>query len=163
LPGGVSSLAQTEDGKLWVGTEFGLFHFDGISSTAWEPTVGVQKIRELITALEPTRGGGLWIGTWTDCVLFRWRKAAKLPNRRWRQTPSCKRNPCGQKRAASGLVPWDSIPAVLPHWHKPATVLQGFDGGGVHSLFEDHAKNIWIGCTNGLYRWDGTGYVMAFE
>ncbi len=30
LPGIVDAVTQTVDGKLWVGTEFGLFGFDGV-------------------------------------------------------------------------------------------------------------------------------------
>jgi hypothetical protein len=30
LPGGVSSIAQTKDGYLWIGTANGLYRFDGV-------------------------------------------------------------------------------------------------------------------------------------
>src|SRR6185369_884464 len=33
----IRSLAQTPDGYLWLGTEFGLLRFDGVRAIPWEP------------------------------------------------------------------------------------------------------------------------------
>ena len=38
--GAVNAIAQTPDGYLWVGTEFGLLRFDGVRLTPWEPPGG---------------------------------------------------------------------------------------------------------------------------
>ena len=35
--GSIYSIAQTPDGYLMLGTEFGIVRFDGIRKTAWEP------------------------------------------------------------------------------------------------------------------------------
>src|ERR1700716_3340055 len=35
--GRVTSIAQTPDGYLWLGTEFGLLRFDGVRSVPWHP------------------------------------------------------------------------------------------------------------------------------
>src|SRR6185436_5717663 len=35
--GVVSAFAQTPDGYLWMGTQFGLFRFDGVRNVAWQP------------------------------------------------------------------------------------------------------------------------------
>jgi ligand-binding sensor domain-containing protein len=35
------------------------------------------------------------------------------------------------------------------------TAAEGFTGGGVYSIGEDRAGNLWNGCVNGLYPWDG--------
>src|ERR1700685_1168166 len=40
--GTITSIAQTPDGYLWLGTEFGLLQFDGVRPTPWEPPKGEQ-------------------------------------------------------------------------------------------------------------------------
>jgi ligand-binding sensor domain-containing protein len=38
FPGGIIfAIAQTHDGYLWLGTEFGLLRFDGVRSIPWQP------------------------------------------------------------------------------------------------------------------------------
>src|SRR5258708_26846173 len=34
--GEIASIAQTPDGYLWLGTEFGLFRFDGVRVKPWQ-------------------------------------------------------------------------------------------------------------------------------
>jgi len=36
--GTISSIAQTPDGYLWLGTEFGLLRFDGVRNVPWQPS-----------------------------------------------------------------------------------------------------------------------------
>jgi len=36
----IYTIAQTPDGYLWLGTEFGLFRFDGVQSVPWQPPAG---------------------------------------------------------------------------------------------------------------------------
>jgi ligand-binding sensor domain-containing protein len=35
--GTINTIAQTADGYLWLGTEFGLLRFDGVRAVPWEP------------------------------------------------------------------------------------------------------------------------------
>ena len=35
--GDIHSIAQTPDGYLWLGTEFGLLRFDGVKNVPWQP------------------------------------------------------------------------------------------------------------------------------
>ncbi len=38
--GAIRSIAQTPDGYLWLGTEFGLLRFDGVRNVPWQPLPG---------------------------------------------------------------------------------------------------------------------------
>ena len=64
FPGGIIfAIAQTHDGYLWLGTEFGLLRFDGVRSIPWQPPAGQHLPSSQIRALLFARDGSLWIGT----------------------------------------------------------------------------------------------------
>ena len=45
--GAIFAMAQTPDGYLWLGSEFGLFRFDGVQAVPWQPPPGQQLPRSL--------------------------------------------------------------------------------------------------------------------
>jgi signal transduction histidine kinase/ligand-binding sensor domain-containing protein len=59
----ISSLAQTSDGYLWVGTRHGLWRFDGFRLSAWASYGGQPSIDGVVYSVAPSGSGGLWIGT----------------------------------------------------------------------------------------------------
>ncbi len=67
----VGVIAQTADGYLWLGTEFGLARFDGVRSVPWQPPPGQSLPGNHIRSLLAARDGTLWIGTLEG--LTRWR------------------------------------------------------------------------------------------
>jgi ligand-binding sensor domain-containing protein len=60
-PGSVRALAQTTDGYLWLGTVSGLYRFDGVRFTRFEPAAGEELAGASIASLCATRDGSLWI------------------------------------------------------------------------------------------------------
>ena len=59
----IRAIAQTPDGYLWLGTEFGLRRFDGVRAVPWEPPAGQHLPSSDIRSLRGARDGRLWIGT----------------------------------------------------------------------------------------------------
>ena len=61
--GMIQSIAQTADGYIWLGTEFGLLRFDGVRAVPWKPPAGQRLPSSDIRSLQGSRDGRLWIGT----------------------------------------------------------------------------------------------------
>src|SRR5215468_8678429 len=59
----IFTIAQTPDGYLWLGTEFGLLRFDGVRAVAWSPPQDQPLPSNYILSLLAARDGTLWIGT----------------------------------------------------------------------------------------------------
>jgi ligand-binding sensor domain-containing protein len=62
--GTINAIAQTPDGYLWLGTEFGLLRFDGVRNVPWQPPAGYHLASSNVRSLLGARDGTLWIGTW---------------------------------------------------------------------------------------------------
>jgi ligand-binding sensor domain-containing protein len=71
-------MAQTPDGYLWLGSEFGLFRFDGVPGRPLATTCG-QKLPDKPYALLVTRDGTLWIGTFAGLVSWNGDKLTRYP------------------------------------------------------------------------------------
>ncbi len=150
--GVIMSIAQTPDGYLWLGTEFGLLRFDGVRSVPWQPPAGEHlpggEIRSLLTA----RDGRLWIGTnaglasWKDAKLTQYPELAGktvealLEDRQGTVWVGVSADPNG------GLC---AIENVITHCYGQ----DGSFGSQVLSLYEDRRGNLWAGAQTGLWRW----------
>jgi ligand-binding sensor domain-containing protein/signal transduction histidine kinase len=151
---GINAIAQTPDGYLWLGTQFGLLRFDGIRNVPWQPSGDQHLPSNLILNLLATRDGTLWIGTsnglasWKDGKLKLYPELADhfifslLEDRAgvvW----------AGGMRIGVGIGKLCSI-------HKGGVHCDGNDGGlgpAVVGLYEDSRGNLWVGVKDGLWRW----------
>src|SRR5882757_3732349 len=77
--GGINAIAQTPDGYLWLGTEFGVFRFDGIRNVPWRPTSDQHLPSNVIYSLLAARDGTLWIGTDKGLVSWKDSKLTQYP------------------------------------------------------------------------------------
>ena len=76
--GQVNSIAQTPDGYLWLGTEFGLLRFDGVRNVPWHP--GDQPLPSTqIWCVLAARDGTLWIGTHKGLASWKGGKLTQYP------------------------------------------------------------------------------------
>lgn len=69
-PSEITSLAQTTDGYLWIGSQRGLFQFDGLQFKLFELPPGVRFPSNSINSLMATPDGGLWISFNPSAVGF---------------------------------------------------------------------------------------------
>src|SRR5215467_13287090 len=77
--GAIYSMAQTPDGYLWLGTEFGLLRFDGIRNVPWQPPSDQELPSSTISRLLATRDGTLWIGTISGLASWKNGKLTQYP------------------------------------------------------------------------------------
>ncbi|HET9448074.1 MAG TPA: two-component regulator propeller domain-containing protein [Steroidobacteraceae bacterium] len=74
-----AAMAQTPDGYLWLGTEFGLLRFDGVRTMPWQPPAGATLPGHRVRALLSARDGALWIGTLDGLASWRDGKLTQFP------------------------------------------------------------------------------------
>ncbi len=148
----VFSIAQTPDGYLWLGTEFGLLRSDGVRSVSQEPPAGQHLPSSEIRSLLAGRDGNLWIGTreglasWKDGKLTQYAElAGQLINTIFEDRE-------GTIWAGGWAISTGRICAI----QSGSAKCYGEDGRlgrGVYSSYEDSAGNFWLGATTGLWRW----------
>ena len=61
-PSDVVALAQTPDGTLWIGSEMGLFRFDGLSFVRYAGPAAQPFESNNVSSLATSPDGALWIG-----------------------------------------------------------------------------------------------------
>jgi signal transduction histidine kinase/ligand-binding sensor domain-containing protein len=66
-----TSITQTTDGYIWIGTQSGIFRFDGVRFVPWSPAGGEALQNSRVLRLLGTSDGSLWIGT-DEHGLWRW-------------------------------------------------------------------------------------------
>ncbi|MBV9613206.1 MAG: hypothetical protein JO091_12080 [Acidobacteriaceae bacterium] len=79
VKGVISSIAQTPDGYLWLGTEFGLLRFDGVRAVPWQPPAGQSLPSSRIFTLFAAGDGTLWIGTSKGLASWKYGRLNRYP------------------------------------------------------------------------------------
>ena len=147
--GVITSIAQTSDGYLWLGTDLGLFRFDGVRAVPWRPPAGEQLPSNYIRNLLVGRDGTLWIATLKGLSSWKDGKLAQYPE------------VAGQ---IVGLLLQDREGTVWLGVFAPGRLcaVQGGKaecygagrlGKGVVGLYEDRKGNLWVSAETGVWRW----------
>jgi signal transduction histidine kinase/ligand-binding sensor domain-containing protein len=149
--GAIFAIAQTPDGYLWLGTEFGLFRFDGVRAVPWQPPADEQFPNNFIQSLLVGRDGALWIGTrrglasWKDGKLTNYPELAGLGIRALLEDDEGTVWIGGYGLSAGKLCTAKG-PTIQCYG-------AGQFGRGVSALYEDHKGNLWVSALAGLWRW----------
>jgi signal transduction histidine kinase/ligand-binding sensor domain-containing protein len=150
--GFVYAIAQTPDGYLRLGTEFGVLRFDGVRTVPWEPPAGKHLPSGLIRSLLVARDGRLWIGTQDGLASWKDGTLAEYPKLAGQRVYALVEDREGTIWAGSG----DSATGRLCALQSGNVKCYGEDGSlgsSVDSLYEDSQGNLWVGATTGLWRW----------
>jgi len=154
IKGNIYTIAQTPDGYLWLGSEFGVFRFDGVRSSPWQPPAGKLLPQKNASCMLVTRDGTLWIGTFGGLATWNGAKLTRYPGLDGYSAIALAED-------REGTV-WAGFWSDVVHRHRlcairnGATQCYGDDGlfgDVVFSLYEDGAGNLWAGAESGLWRW----------
>jgi signal transduction histidine kinase/ligand-binding sensor domain-containing protein len=150
--GVIFAIAQTPDGYLWLGTEFGLLRFDGVRAVPWEPPAGQHLRSSDIRSLRGARDGRLWIGTYGGLASWKDGKLTHYPELDGQIIEALLED----REGTIWVAGWSLPAGRLCRIQSGNTQCYGEDGrfgSGVTPLYEDSGGNIWAGAMNGLWRW----------
>ncbi|HYY29334.1 MAG TPA: two-component regulator propeller domain-containing protein, partial [Chthoniobacterales bacterium] len=154
LLGTTFAMAQTPDGSLWLGGEFGLFRFDGVRSVPWQPPAG-QQLPAAVYSLLVSRDGTLWIGTMAGLLSMKDGKLTPRPEVGSQFVTSLLEDHEGTVWA--GLLSGTTDKrGRLCAFRNGSSICYGEDGAFgslVWSLSEDSSGTLWAGAESGLWRW----------
>jgi ligand-binding sensor domain-containing protein len=152
--GAILAIAQTPDGYLWLGTEFGLYRFDGVHAVPWQPPAGQDLPSQNIYSLLVARDGTLWIGTdgggasWKDGELTRYPELDGQTIHSFLEDREGTIWTSGEKVFSA-----PNICAIV----KTSIHCYGKDGSlgadWIVSLYEDKKGSLWAIGRHGLWRW----------
>src|SRR5262245_13675006 len=148
----VNAIAQTPDGYLWLGTDFGLLRFDGVKSVSWQPPGDEPLPSNWIRSLLPARDGTLWIGTSKGLASWRAGKLTRYPQLDQQDVFCLLEDRAGSVWTGTRGVPSGRLCAI----QRGSVRCYGEDGRlgpGVVGLHEDARGWLWAGVWNGIWRW----------
>jgi len=148
--GMVDSVAQTTDGYLWLGTQSGLFRFDGVRAVPWQPSSDEPLPSNYISSLLVSRGGTLWIGTQKGLASWKDGKLTRYPEFSGAMIGTILEGRDGTvwigTLAGAGRLCGIRSLGVQCYGN-------GSLGGGIFALFEDQKSNLWTATGTGIWRW----------
>jgi PAS domain S-box-containing protein len=146
------TIAQTPDGYLWLGTEFGLLRFDGVKTVPWQPPAGELLPSNIVLDLLVARDRTLWIGTHKGLASWKDGKLTRYPDLDGQEISSVIEDREGTIWTSS----WGSRTGRLCAIHNGKTTCHGEDGSfgvGLYCLYEDSKGNLWAGGMTGVWQW----------
>jgi signal transduction histidine kinase/ligand-binding sensor domain-containing protein len=149
--GQIHTITQTQDGYLWLGTEFGVIRFDGVKAVPWQPPTGQKLPSSYIDSLLAGGDGRLWIGTlqglasWKDGKLTNYAELAGQP------IASLFEDHEGVLWAGT-IAPSTARLCAIRQSGVECYGQDGSLGSIVTSLYEENG-HLWVNTASGVWQW----------
>jgi ligand-binding sensor domain-containing protein/signal transduction histidine kinase len=150
--GAILAIAQTPDGYLWLGTEFGLLRFDGVRTVPWQTPTDQHLPSNTITSLVAARDGTLWIGTSKGLVSWKGDKLTQYAELAGQIVFKLLEDREGSIWAGGFGLPAGKL-CTIQNGHVECFGEDKSLGPGVLGLHQDGKGNLWVGVRDGLWRW----------
>src|SRR3984957_11750821 len=150
--GAISSIAQTPDGYLWLGTEFGLLRFNGVRRVPLQPLAGEHLPESSIRSLLAARDGRLWIGCAEGLASWKVGKLTQYAELAGQLVDTLLEDREGTVWAGGYAIPSGRLCSI----QSGSVQCYGKDGSfgqWVESLYEDSGGSLWAAAPAGLWRW----------
>ena len=148
--GNIYAMAQTPDGYLWLGSEFGLFRFDGAQTVPWQPPPGQHLPNDAVNNLLVARDGTLWIGTFGGLVTWDGRKLTQLHEFDGRFITALYEDHEG--RVWVGTMESPAQLCALQDGRADCYGAKLDLGAAVWTVHQDDSGALWAGAQTGLWR-----------
>ena len=153
--GSVSAITQTADGYIWIGTESGLFRFDGMRFVPFGMLTGEQLPSTKVYSLLATKDGSLWIGTEGGLSLWKNEQLIKYSiGGGWNVTSIVEdlagRVWIGRIRAGDNSYPLCQLIGPTIHCYGSQ---DGVPPIGLESLALARSGDLWVGTSTTLLKW----------
>ena len=153
IKGWVAAIAQTPDGYLWLGTEFGLLRFDGVRTVPWQPPGNVPLPPGSILSLLVSRDGTLWIGTTKGLANSKGSTVTQFRELEGEGIYTLFEDREATIWVGAGGEPRSGKLCAVRGSTVDCYGGDGQLGHGVFAFYEDRNSNLWVGVADGLWRW----------
>ena len=157
----VTAIAQTGDGRLWLGTSQGLVYFDGVGFRVFDLAGEKGAESKVICSLAGRSNGGLWFGLDRGGFgYFNGEQVHSLQREDWGGLFASVHS-MQEKRRGGLLVGGTALAGILVNTNTLTSLLPT-KNADVFSICEDAQGRVWMGTAqDGLFYWEA-GHLKAF-
>jgi len=157
----ITAIAQSADGRLWLGTSQGLVYFDGIGFHVYNLSGGNDLESKIINSLAPRADGGLWLGLERGSFgYFDGEQFHSLERPEW-SGPFATVHCVATTRKGIMLLGGTGLAGMLMSTNTLMSLLPATNAD-VTTVYGDTQGRIWLGTADqGLFYWQN-GRIFAF-